>query len=115
MIDPWGRKVVRPKTPAALPDEALVFEPRAIYDKAICGTVMADDVRVAAYDRDAICHALVDEGLTADEAYEWISHNTEGAYLGPYTPVILPLYCDENIDTAVKLFAQFVGGNIAEA
>jgi len=116
MKDPWGRLIARPETSEPLPVEALVFEPRAIYDKAICGTVMADGVRVAAYDREAICHALVDEGLTADEAYEWISYNTEGAYLGPSTPVVLPLDREtDSVEVAMKLFAQFVGGTVAEA
>lgn len=118
MKDQWGRRVTRSVFDAELSSDSLVFEPRAIYDKAICGTVFADGIRVTAYDRNAIHQALIEDGLTAEEASEWVSYNTEGAYLGPHTPVVLPLHCDEDVDAsqaAVSIFARFVGNEIAEA
>lgn len=123
MRDYWGRVITCPQGSAKLPDQALVFEPRAVYDKALRGTVYADGIQVAVYDREAICRALVEDGMTTEEAYEWISYNTEGAYLGPYTPVIIPLYdeqpCDESspelVETAMKIFSAYVGGVIGEA
>jgi hypothetical protein len=118
MKDQWGRLVTRSDIDALIPDEALVFEPRSIYDKAICGTVFADGVCVAAYDRNVIHQALIEDGLTEEEASEWISYNTEGAYLGPHTPVVLPLHYDEDVESAeaaISIFARFVGNEIAEA
>jgi|ETNvirnome_2_300_1030623.scaffolds.fasta_scaffold17318_3 hypothetical protein len=90
--DHWGRDIA----PASfsldthtLPDEALLLEPRSTYDQALMGTVMADGRRVAVYNRQKAVEVLQqNNGWAIEEAEEWVSFNTEGAYVGPYTPVI---------------------------
>ena len=96
MTDPWGREIIKViGSDEVLPDGALLFEPRKIYAPARCGVVLADGVRVAAYSRERIYVALmVAEGFTYEGACEWVSYNTEGEYVGPNTPVVLPVYAD---------------------
>ena len=41
---------------------------------------------VVAYDRDKTLDLLA-ETMGKDGAVEWFTHNIEGAYVGPYTPI----------------------------
>lgn len=71
--------------------EALFLEPRATFDRAICGLAeQAGGMMVVAYDSDKCIDALVDvNGWDRDEAIEWFEFNTAGAYVGPGTPVFI--------------------------
>lgn len=44
---------------------------------------------IAVYDYELIIKNLVDGGMEEEDAYEHMSFNIEGAYLGEYTPMIL--------------------------
>ena len=75
------------------------------YDEAIIGPAMIwrdrQQVQVLVYDAEKIREILMKDGISSDEAREFIEFNIEGAYVGPYTPVLvwpqdeLPLADDE--------------------
>jgi hypothetical protein len=65
------------------------------YDKAIIGPALvwsSDGNRVdrLVYDAEAIRKILMSQdGMTAEDAREYIEFNMEGGYVGPDTPVIV--------------------------
>jgi len=64
------------------------------YDGAIIGTAFIwrdqGQVQVLVYDADGIREILMKrDGMTAEDAREFIEYNIEGGYLGPETPVIV--------------------------
>jgi len=94
--DRWGRSINQQTfhrhNGKDLPEGTLVLEPRATYDRAIVGSVEADGERVTVYRRPLLVKALMDhEEMRWTEAEEWVSHNTEGAYVGPGTPYVTEL------------------------
>ena len=68
-------------------EESVVFE-NPDYDEAIVGT--DSDGRVV-YDMDLMVGCLIDEGMTEEEAIEFIEYNTIRAlpYIGENAPIIL--------------------------
>lgn len=70
--------------------EAPVLEPAA-FDGGLVGFDHAG--RRLVYDRDRLAAALVEAGEaeTVEDAYEWISYNTERSlpYMGPQAPVLV--------------------------
>lgn len=71
------------------------------YDKAIAGiaSVWQRNQRVGTliYDGHKLMEIFMQEGMTEDEAIEWITYNIEGAYHGLATPIIMWEY-DEDLD-----------------
>ena len=75
--------------------EALLLEPRDVYDKALVG--VTDDpkdhwprkarIHVAVYDAEKCIEAIM-EWVECDynAACEWFCHNTSGAWVGESTP-----------------------------
>ena len=63
------------------------------YDKAIAGiaSVWQGNNRVGTliYDGEKLIEVFMSDGMTREEAIEWISFNIEGAYVGPATPIIM--------------------------
>ena len=63
------------------------------HDNAIIGPAMIWREQglcdVLVYDGEVIRENLMQEGMTADEAREFIEYNIEGAYMGRGTPVIV--------------------------
>jgi hypothetical protein len=63
------------------------------YDKAIGGiaTVWQGNQRVETliYSGQKLMEIFMDEGMTDEEAIEWIAFNIEGAYMGLSTPIIM--------------------------
>ena len=63
------------------------------YDEAIIGPAMIwrelGQVNVLVYDAEKIREILMRDGITAEEAREFIEFNIEGAYLGIDTPVLV--------------------------
>ena len=43
---------------------------------------------VAIYDYDLLLDVFIAEGMTHEEAVEWVDFNLLGAYIGPDTPII---------------------------
>jgi hypothetical protein len=56
---------------------------------------------VAVYDAEGIAEALMADGMTEEEAREYISFNIEGAYVGPTTPILVWRCTRERIDEMV--------------
>jgi hypothetical protein len=63
------------------------------HDNAILGPAMIwrDQAthEVLVYDAEIIRSNLMKDGMTSDEAQEYIEFNIEGAYVGEQTPVIV--------------------------
>ena len=49
----------------------------------------AERIETHVYDGERIVHLLVEQGMTLDEAYEYLDFNIDGAYLGTATPIIM--------------------------
>jgi len=59
-------------------------------DSAIVGWISrCGDVPIVIYDRAKLCKHFVRDGMTEDEAEEWIVVNIEGAWVGKGTPGVL--------------------------
>lgn len=70
-------------------DELLFLDPPAL-DIAIVGVGSRLGLcPVLIYDRELLTQAYVKEGMTVEEADEWIGFNVEGAYIGERTPIIM--------------------------
>ena len=94
--DRWGRSINQQTfnrhNGMDAPKGTLVLEPRTTYDQAIVGSIEADGERVLVYRRPLLVKALMDnEDMKWTEAEEWVSYNTEGAYVGPGTPHVTEL------------------------
>ena len=63
------------------------------FDEAIIGQacIWRNNGRhdVLVYDAEAIQDNLMKNGMTAEEAHEFIEYNIEGAYVGDATPVLV--------------------------
>ena len=63
------------------------------HDNAILGPAMVwrnDGLfEVLVYDAEKIRENLMNDGMTAEEAREYIEFNIEGAYVGEHTPVLV--------------------------
>jgi hypothetical protein len=47
----------------------------------------------AVYDRERCIQLLVRDGMSREDAEEHFSFNTEGAYVGPHTPLYVEVQC----------------------
>lgn len=76
------------------------------FDEAVLGLVqpMNSPPRVV-YDREACIGILQRDGMTYEEAEEFFSFNTEGAWVGPGTPLYLARMSREEIDAALSEIA----------
>lgn len=70
-------------------DELLFIDPEK-FDDCIVGVATRCGLPLSVvYDRTKILNSLVNEGMTFEEADEYISYNIEGAYVGETTPLIM--------------------------
>lgn len=80
-------------------DEPLLKITGHKYDKAIAGiaSVWQTNHRVETliYSGQKLMEIFMDEGMTEEEAMEWISFNIEGAYYGSATPIIMWEYDEQ--------------------
>jgi len=58
-------------------------------DKALIGYGFQFNYPVAIYDYNKCIQALVQDGMTIDEAVEYFDYNVSGAWLGHNTPIIV--------------------------
>jgi hypothetical protein len=59
-------------------------------DAARLGYLACPDGRMrAVYERNALVQVFIDQGMSEEDADEWVSFNIEGAYIGPHTPLIV--------------------------
>ena len=63
------------------------------YDDSVIGPAMIwqnnTQVEVLVYDAESIRNKLVSEGMSREEAREYIESNIENAYMGPDTPLLV--------------------------
>ena len=63
------------------------------HDNAVIGVSFTwrnqRQVQLLVYDAEIIRDNLVKEGMTPDEAREYIEYNIEGAYVGEGTPILV--------------------------
>ena len=72
-----------------IPTGAILLEPREFHDKAIVGFN-----EVVLYDYDLLIESFINQGLTYDEAIDWINYNTIRA--GDYIPNFPKIIKDNN-------------------
>ena len=72
-------------------EDALVLEPRERFDKAIIGWIeRCSQPNIICYDvRKVIDIFKEEDGMTEEEAWEFYSYNTAGAWYGDGTPCFL--------------------------
>lgn len=69
-------------------EDMLFLDPPEQFDKCIVGVAYRCGMDpVAVYDEAKVINALVDAGMTPEEAIEWYDFNITGAYLGEKTPL----------------------------
>lgn len=59
------------------------------FDRALIGFGTQFNRNLAIYDLDACVAILVEQGMTPDEAQEYLDFNTLGAWVGESTPVFV--------------------------
>lgn len=55
-------------------------------DAALVGT--KGDPPIAVYSHDKLVEVFMDQGMSYEDALDWVSFNIEGAYVGEFTPHI---------------------------
>jgi hypothetical protein len=77
-------------------DDAMLLEPRDVFDACVIGIAERINLRVAAYDTNKVIQALMDhQGMEQDEAEEYFDFNIAGSWVGEGSPVFLYLFEDE--------------------
>lgn len=70
-------------------DGTMLLDPEK-FDHCIVGVANRCGMQsCVVYDRDKLMELLQSEGMTHEEADEYISYNIEGAYVGETTPLIM--------------------------
>ena len=70
--------------------ELIFFDPPERFDHAILGLIHGFGQEPAVlYDEAAVLVALVEGGMSEEEAQEYFDFNTLGAFVGPSTPRFL--------------------------
>lgn len=71
-------------------EELLFLDPAEQFDACLIGVASRCGMDpVAVYDEAKVINALVDSGMTPEEAIEWYEFNIAGAYVGERTPMFL--------------------------
>lgn len=68
----------------------VLFLSEPYYDSCILGVAerFGGEYYVA-YSKQRVIRALCNQGMNYDEACEWFSYNTIGAWLGEHTPIFI--------------------------
>lgn len=59
------------------------------FDRALLGIAIQFNKRFAIYDYEKCLGILIGNGMTDEEAVEWMEYNVIGAYVGESTPAFL--------------------------
>lgn len=83
--------------------ELILFDPPEHFDHAIVGLVHGFGQETAVlYDQEKVLAAMRADGMDADDADEWFSFNTIGAYLGEATPRFLIRPENDDAETSLE-------------
>jgi hypothetical protein len=81
--------------------ELIFFDPPEHFDHAILGLVHGFGQEPAVlYDEEKVLTAMVADGTNPDDAYDWFTFNTIGAFLGEATPRFLIRPWEEEEETS---------------
>lgn len=73
--------------------EALLLEPRDMFDACLVGMVhQFGRPPVACYSLNQVLTALMRSGMTHEEAVEWFEFNMVGAWVGEFTPAFIETF-----------------------
>lgn len=73
-------------------DEAMLLEPREVFDPCVIGIASRIGLRVAAYDTELVIAALQEhQGMDEEEAREYFDFNIAGAWVGEGSPLFIDL------------------------
>jgi hypothetical protein len=71
-------------------DPELLFMDPESFNIAIVGLAeRAGQEQVVCYDKSKVIGVLMNDGMSAEEAYEYFYFNIVGAYIGEKTPIFL--------------------------
>lgn len=85
-----ARHFLRERIVDACGDDELLFLDPSSLDVAIVGIAERLNMGlVVVYDRDELVQAFAADGMSAEDAEEWVSYNVDGCYVGERTPLIL--------------------------
>ena len=63
-------------------------EEQEAFIDAIIGVTVREGFPIVVYDREKVIQVYIDrDGMSREDAEEFYSFNTEGAYVGPKTPI----------------------------
>jgi hypothetical protein len=82
-----------------LSEEAMVLEPREVYDEAI---ICVDEDGRAMYSMELVIECGVKLHDTYEESLEWHDYNTFSTYMGEMTPRFLTLEEINDLDFGTK-------------
>lgn len=76
--------------------DELLFMDETEFDACILGVASRCGMEpVVVYDRACLVGKFMDQGMTAEDAEEWVSYNVTGAYVGERTPMYLDRIDDD--------------------
>jgi hypothetical protein len=79
-----------PEQLAEIDPDMMYMEPRETYDSCIVGLIeRAGSGLCVCYDGNMVLRRLEADGMTPDEAQEWMDYNIVSAYMGERTPAFL--------------------------
>ena len=67
----------------------IVLEPQALLNKACVGYYAKEEGPCLIYDYDKLVDCFVEDGMTVDEAVEWVDYNVLGAWFDTLGPVVV--------------------------
>lgn len=71
-------------------EDLLFLEPPGQFDSCIAGVVSrCGSDPVIAYDEAKVINALIDSGMSQEDALDWYDFNIVGSYVGEKTPMFL--------------------------
>jgi hypothetical protein len=75
---------------AEIDSDMMYMEPRETYDSCIVGLIeRAGSGMCVCYDGNMVLRRLEKDGMTTEEAQEWMDYNIVSAWVGEKTPAFL--------------------------
>jgi hypothetical protein len=78
-------------------DDAMLLEPRDLFDACVIGIAERINLRVAAYDVAKVLQVLMDHhGMDEEEAEEYFDFNIAGSWVGEGSPVFVHQFGEDD-------------------
>jgi hypothetical protein len=73
-------------------EELMFLDPAEQFDSCIVGIAHRCGMDpLVAYDQAKVINALIDSGMSQEDAFEWFDVNILGAYVGERTPIFVEI------------------------